>query len=426
MQQLWRLIVNDFKLLLRDRGQLISLFLLPLAFILPVSFALGAGDGYGVKAGNNQQPMPLVNFDGDTPHAVDLIANLRKSLWIETSITPEYVANLGYTDFAACKQPSVKCDEALAIDLVKRSRRTVYLVIPAGFSQAIDARQNTTLTLVYDPIADVSVRMMLEGVVKGAATQISLQVQVQNGTSQLSNLTVLAPESLRGPLQTSAAATPAADQKPALQLVSTQPTSMLEIRTPDTYQQTIPGYTVQFVFFLIGYLTSAISAERRSGMYRRLLSMPVKPATLLAGKLISTLLIGLVQVGIMFLVGNLVFKLDLGRDFLALGLLTVMVVSAAVAIGLAASTSRISESVMIAPLIITALLGGCMFPIDLMPPFLRTISYFVPHSWALTGYQTLMVRQQGLLDILPQLGVLALFVLVFFTIAVRRFDFLEL
>jgi ABC-type multidrug transport system permease subunit len=43
----------------------------------------------------------------------------------------------------------------------------------------------------------------------------------------------------------------------------------------------------------------------------------------------------------------------------------------------------------------------------------------------LTGYQNLMVRGQGLAQVLPQIGVLLLFAAVFFFIAVRRFDYEE-
>ncbi len=60
-----------------------------------------------------------------------------------------------------------------------------------------------------------------------------------------------------------------------------------------------------------------------------------------------------------------------------------------------------------------------------MPPFLRSISYIVPHSWALKGYQNLMVRGLGLQEVLPQVGVLLGFALLFFLIAIWRFRFDE-
>ena len=92
--------------------------------------------------------------------------------------------------------------------------------------------------------------------------------------------------------------------------------------------------------------------------------------------------------------------------------------------GLAAAALRISSGALTPPLIIFALVGGCILPLDLIS-FLRPISIAVPHSWALNGYQDLMVRGQGLAQVLPEIGALVAFSLVFFVIAVWRFDFEE-
>jgi ABC-2 type transport system permease protein len=192
---------------------------------------------------------------------------------------------------------------------------------------------------------------------------------------------------------------------------------------PDTYQQTIPGYTVMYVFFIITSLAGSIRSERLFGTFRRLLSAPISRANLLGGKLLATMLVGLLQVFLLFGAGALLFGLRLGNDPLAFFLLTLALVAAATAVGLAAATTRLSGGVLAAPLIIAALLGGSMFPLDLMPPFLRVLSRFVPHSWALTGYQNLMVRGLGIQEVLPQIAVLAGFAVLFFLIALRRFDF---
>jgi len=69
-------------------------------------------------------------------------------------------------------------------------------------------------------------------------------------------------------------------------------------------------------------------------------------------------------------------------------------------------------------------LGGC-----LLPPFvlqflgLGAISKAVPHYWAITAYQDLMVRGRGLADVTPQLLALLAFSAVFFAIGVWRFKF---
>lgn len=61
-----------------------------------------------------------------------------------------------------------------------------------------------------------------------------------------------------------------------------------------------------------------------------------------------------------------------------------------------------------------------MLPNQLTPPsLLHTQSYIT----ALEGYLDIMVRGRGVLDVLPNAGVLLLFAAGFFTLAIWRFRF---
>jgi ABC-2 type transport system permease protein len=419
--QLLSVLKKDLKLLLRDRGGLAALFLMPLAFILPISFALGSGDGYDLNQDAGEQ-LPVINYDGGA-HARELVNTLESSFQVENDFTAEQAEQAGVGDAAECAQAGPTCDEKIATNLVERSARTAALIIPPGFSAAIDAGQHITLTMLYDPVADAADRQLFEGVIEGAALQLSIENQISQGTGQFDSMLTFAPEEFRESIEEQQeAADTEEEQEPALSLVKVKPSNFTLLQIPDTYQQTVPGYTVMFVFFIIVYLSGTIQVERHNGTFRRLLGMPVARHNLLGGKLLTSLIIGLAQVAILFGIGVFAFGMNLGQDLLALFLLTVSLVAAATAIGLAAATTN-AENVLTAPLIVGALLGGCMFPVDLMPQFLRAVSYVVPHSWAMTGYQDLMVRGQGLLQVLPQIGVLLAFAVVFFVIAVRRFDY---
>jgi ABC-2 type transport system permease protein len=68
-------------------------------------------------------------------------------------------------------------------------------------------------------------------------------------------------------------------------------------------------------------------------------------------------------------------------------------------------------------------LGGYFIPRFTMPEWLRTAGLITPHAWALDAYQDLLVRRYGLVDVLPKVGVLAAFALVFFAIGVWKFRF---
>jgi ABC-2 type transport system permease protein len=56
-----------------------------------------------------------------------------------------------------------------------------------------------------------------------------------------------------------------------------------------------------------------------------------------------------------------------------------------------------------------AMLGGCMWPLEVVPPVMRTIGHLAPHAWAMDAWLTLIYDGGGLADVAVDLGVLALF-----------------
>jgi ABC-2 type transport system permease protein len=90
-----------------------------------------------------------------------------------------------------------------------------------------------------------------------------------------------------------------------------------------------------------------------------------------------------------------------------------------VAIGLAAATWGFGK-VSSMPLIVAALLGGCAFPADWLPSALRTAGMATPHSWAMRALQDLLTRGETVTGILLEVGILLLFTIVFFGVALRR------
>ena len=75
-------------------------------------------------------------------------------------------------------------------------------------------------------------------------------------------------------------------------------------------------------------------------------------------------------------------------------------------------------------LLVMALLGGCMFPRMLMPEALQAIGHIVPHSWALDGYHELLTKAgAGFADIAPSLIALLGFAALFAALGLWRFKF---
>lgn len=426
--------LKDLKIMLRDRGEMVSLFLTPLAFIIPICLAFPE-DGYNLNA--DQKPrLPVATYDlvDGVPgeHAQALLDTLAESYELETALTPEEVGQYELGDLPECAAPGPTCDEAVGRGLVLRDSRAVAVVIPAGLSADVDAGQHISVTLLYNPASDPTERQRFEGVISGSTMRLSIENQIAQGLGQFRDLIEIAPDALQDEISRTAEEAEAdattgettETRGAAISVVSVKPANSALMQSPNTLQQTIPGYTVMFVYFLIGTVAASVRMERNSGMLRRLLATPATRSAVLGGKTLATLLIGVLQVAVLFAIGAVVFGLKLGNDLTALLILTVAVVLSAVCIGLAAAAYRVERGITL-PLIVAALLAGCAFPVDWLPSFLRTVNLVLPQTWAMQGYQDIITRGLGFADILPETGVLVGIAAVFFVLAVRRFDWEE-
>jgi ABC-2 type transport system permease protein len=72
--------------------------------------------------------------------------------------------------------------------------------------------------------------------------------------------------------------------------------------------------------------------------------------------------------------------------------------------------------------IVLAAVGGAIAPIP-REGFLHLLPQFTPHAHAIEGYLRLMAGGAGVVDILPQVGLLIGVAIVFFLIALWRFRF---
>lgn len=418
--------LKDLKLLLRDRGEMASLFLMPLAFILPIALAFPT-NGYNLIE-DNKPRLPVAVHDvidgAAAEHAQALLDMLAESYALERDTTAQQAAELGEGVQGACAVTGAVCDEAAARERVLRDWRSAALVIPPGFSAAIDAAEPISVTLLYNPSRNPVDRQLVEGVLTGSTMRLSIENQLLNGLEQFGDLLDLAPEEVQANIRASNnddTTQRTTGVEPALSVASVQPSAARITVVPNTLQQTIPGYTVMFVYFLIGTVVASVKLERNTGVLRRLLVTPMRPTDLLAGKTLSALVIGVLQIAAMFAIGAIFFGMGLGSAPIALFVLTVAIVLSAVCIGLAAAAFRIERGLTVV-LIVGALIAGCAFPADWLPPLLQTVNVVLPQTWAMQGYQDLITRGMGFVDVLPEIGVLLGFAAIFFAIAVWKFD----
>jgi ABC-2 type transport system permease protein len=54
-----------------------------------------------------------------------------------------------------------------------------------------------------------------------------------------------------------------------------------------------------------------------------------------------------------------------------------------------------------------AMLGGCMWPLEIVPPFMQAVGHLTPHAWAMDAWMGLVFDGDGVAGIAVDLAVLA-------------------
>ena len=104
---------------------------------------------------------------------------------------------------------------------------------------------------------------------------------------------------------------------------------------------------------------------------------------------------------------------------LVIGLLALAFSGASVLIGTWARTQEqaIASAVVIG--IAAGMLGGCVYPLDVVGSTVRTVGHAVPQAWAMDAFIKLIYDHEGLTAVLPEIGALAVFAVVLGALALR-------
>lgn len=175
------------------------------------------------------------------------------------------------------------------------------------------------------------------------------------------------------------------------------------------------GQLLLFVFLSTLAGSTTLIQARRLGVVSRMLAGPMTAGQVVAGQILGRWGIGLFQGGYIMLASSLLFGVGWGSLPLALLILllfSLVASGAAILVGTLFESEGAAGGAGIGAGLVLAALGGSMFPLEFFPDTLRTVSRITPHSWAYDALAELQRRGGGLLDVLPNLGVLAAMALV--------------
>jgi ABC-2 type transport system permease protein len=156
---------------------------------------------------------------------------------------------------------------------------------------------------------------------------------------------------------------------------------------------------------------------------RRMLATPTSPTVVVLGQLVSTTILGLGQAAGLVVIGSLVFGVHWGDPFGVVLLIVVLSLAASGASVLLGAIARSPEQAIafgIVSAVAFGMLGGCMWTLDSVGPLMRMVGHIAPQAWAMDAFVRLVFDHSGIVGILPDVGVLALFAVALLTLAALK------
>lgn len=419
MLRLISTIRKELLILLRDRGGLAILFLMPMAMITIMALIQDAPfrDYQELKI-----PLLLVNNDtGSLGRTIE--DGLKTSKIFE--ITKENKS-----------QEEVK-------QSIKKSDFEIGIIIPANASQLLNSKVDHFVTerLSAAGLSDSAgtetdlFNEQLDLIILFApdvkkSFKISILSTLKQFTSKLETQTLLdffSRELNKG--EAGSSGSPAKiDDLVNFKEMNTVETPQEALKL-NSVQHNVPAWTIFGMFFIVISLAGSIIKERDDGSYTRILTMPGSYVTVMAGKITAYLFICLIQCALMLMVGIFILPLlDLPTLVIGNNILATLLIAACcglaatgygVLIGTLFSTQQQSSTFGAVSLIILAALGGIWVPVYVMPDSVRFLAEFSPLYWALSAFHKIFIGDGTLQNVL--IYALKLFLFFILTIGIAWF-----
>ncbi|MCP3142290.1 ABC transporter permease [Pyxidicoccus xibeiensis] len=289
-------------------------------------------------------------------------------------------------------------DERAAEALVEQGQASVALVFPPDFEEDVLRGSGARVQALVDGSDPVRSGVAADAVARHAAQRALQSLQAQAGA--------------RGE-------TP---PRPPVELVP----RVLYNPELSTSVYVVPGIAAMLLLIVTTIIMAmGLARERESGTLEQLQVTPLRPGVLMAGKVTPFVLVGLVDVGLALSVGAWVFGVPLRGSLALVALATLLYVLSTLGVGLLIATmSRTQQQAFVGGflfLLPAVLLSGVMTPVRAMPDWLAWVTWLNPVRYYVEVLRGVLLKSAGLMDLWPQLALLALFGFMVMSVAAHRF-----
>lgn len=190
----------------------------------------------------------------------------------------------------------------------------------------------------------------------------------------------------------------------------------------------VPGIMGMIFILICAMMTSvSIVREKETGTMDLLLVSPVRPWTIVFGKLVPYFLLSCVILALTLVLSYTVLGIPFSFRLFDVIWVTILYVILALALGLLISTIA---STQVAALLISGvmfmipviLLSGMIFPVENMPLVLQWFSCVIPARWYISAMRVLMIQRLPVGYVLTEVLVLAGMTLLVLALAIKKFN----
>ena len=288
--------------------------------------------------------------------------------------------------------------------LFRTSEAQAGVVLPVGFAEYLSGRSTAPVQIVVDatdPNTGSVLRAYTEAVIRGFEQE---RIRLKPDFAPAIRLKPdFAPAIRLKPDSTNEAEAltgPAPVESGFSRITAT--TRMRFNPTRESANIFVPGL-MAFVLTILASLMTAISLtrEKETGTIEALLVSPLRPWSIILGKVLPYLAIGLIAAVAIIVEARLVFDVPLRGSVTLLVAEALLFILTSLALGILVSTRTSSQRVammmtMVGSMLPNILLSGFIFPIESMPLLLRLISQAVPGQWFVTIARGIMLKGVGL------------------------------
>ncbi len=169
--------------------------------------------------------------------------------------------------------------------------------------------------------------------------------------------------------------------------------------------------------------TLSITRETERGTMENLLAMPVSPIEVMMAKVVPYIVIGYAQVVLILVIAMAVFGLPMRGSVVLLAAALGLFIASNLVLGVTFSTIARNQMQVIQmvqfTLLPSFLLSGFMFPFKGMPVWAQWAGEVIPTTHASRMVRGILLKGNGLAEILPDLWPIAVFTLIVAAIATK-------